>query len=342
MASAVLFAAVLQSCAILNPTVPYVGMTQQEWNEHEPILHPTTQEQSEPITLAKAIEIALINNPELAATRYEIDEADAARDAAFGAMLPTISGKGGYDQYLDRHRLGPPRYTREPRAFSDGVFSSSIMLNMPLFTSGRLINQFRAAELLQAASEHRLARTREELVFNVSSVFFSILAQKHVIESLEFSQQTLEEHLKRISELIQALKAAKVDSLRTEVRIADLEQQLVKERNIMAIQDRVLMNLLGLVQEGIEPINVVGELTINDANETDLEAGITKAFAQRGDYLAARAALDAQAKRVDSARAEHWPSLSIRGNYVTLWAVDDVDRDGDSSFDDVGSVGLVV
>ncbi|MBN2325669.1 MAG: TolC family protein [Candidatus Omnitrophica bacterium] len=342
MASAVLFAAVMQGCVILNPTEPYVGMTQHEWNEHKPVSRPTTQEKSEPITLAKAIEIALANNPELAAVGCEVNEADAARDEAFGAMLPTVSGKSGYDQYLDRHRLGPPRYTREPRTFSDGVFSSHIVLNMPLFTGGRLINQFRAAELLQVASEHRLARTREELVFDVSSVFFSILAQKHVIESLEFSQQTLKEHLKRISELIHAQKAAKVDSLRTEVRIADLEQQLVKERNIMVIQDRVLMNLLGVAHEGIDPIHVVGELTIGGENETSVEAGIAKAFAQRGDYLAARAALDAQTKRVDAARAGHWPSLAVRGNYGGLWAVDDVDRDGDSSFDDVGSVGLVV
>ncbi len=339
---AVLFAAAIQGCAILNPTEPYVGMTQRECDEHEPISRPTIQSWGEPITLAKAIEIALSNNPELAAIGYEVNEANAARDAALGAMLPTVSGKSVYDQYLDRHRLGPPRYTREPRTFSDGVFSSHIVLNMPLFTGGRLINEFRAAELLQAASEHRLVRTREELVFDVSSVFYSILAQKHAIESLEFSQQTLKEHLKRISELIQAQKAAKVDYLRTEVRIADLEQRLVKERNITAIQDRVLMNLLGIAQERIDPVNVVGELAIAKTNETRVEAGITKAFAQRGDYLAARAALDAQAKRVDSMRAKHWPSLAIRGTYGGLWAIGNIDRDGDSSFDDVGSVGLVL
>ncbi|MCK7507875.1 MAG: TolC family protein [Desulfobacterales bacterium] len=39
---------------------------------------------------------------------------------------------------------------------------------MPIFTGGQITSRIKAAELLQAAAEHRLARTREELIFNVS------------------------------------------------------------------------------------------------------------------------------------------------------------------------------
>jgi outer membrane protein len=237
-----------------------------------------------------------------------------------------------------------PEYMGERRAYSDGVFSSDVVMRMLLFTGGRLISEIEATELLQAASEHRLARSQQELVFNVSSVFYSILAQRHVIESLDFSQDALEEHLHRIVALIQTGKAAKVDQLRTEVRIADLAQQLVAEHNVLAIQERVLANLMGIShQSDASTVEVSdGDLAIDTTTVQSVDTGMAKASTRRGDYLAARAALEAQAKRVDAARAEHWPTVAVQGSYGGRWAAGRVDDNGDQSFDDVGSVGVVV
>jgi len=91
---------------------------------------------------------------------------------------------------------------------------------MPLFTGGRIINTVRAADLLQSAAEHRLVRTREELVFNVSSTFYAILGQRKVIESLALSRKAMEEQARRAQALLDAQKAARVDLLRTGVRQA--------------------------------------------------------------------------------------------------------------------------
>jgi hypothetical protein len=100
---------------------------------------------------------------------------------------------------------------------------------MPLFTGGRLINQVRAEDFLWQSANHRAARSRDELVFNVSSVFFGILSQERVIGALDFSRATLEQHLARVDALVAARKAAPVDRMRTEVRLADVTQRLVKE-----------------------------------------------------------------------------------------------------------------
>lgn len=312
-----------------------------------PASRPATPVAEGPLTLAKAIEVSLANNPQLAAARHDVDVASAEHDIAIGAIMPTVHVKSGYEHFLDRHRLGPPRYVGEHRVYSDGVFSSDVVLTMPLFTGGRLISEIKAAELLRAASEHRLARSQEELVFDVSSMFYSILAQDHVIESLKFSQQTLKEHLKRITELIEAQKAAKVDQLRTEVRIADLEQQLVKERNVLAIENRVLTNLLGVSKGNSGPVRVTGQLAIDEITTMDVEDGVARAFGQRGDYLAARSALEAQKRRLDSARAGHWPTLALQGAIGGRWAACRVDYpqeddNKDSAYDDVGSVALVL
>ena len=330
---------VFSGCVLLDPTDAYTPIPRRVADKDASGARATTETLAGgPITLAGAIEIALVNNPGIAAARYDVEAVGAQHDIAVGAIFPTINLVGSYAHYRDDRLITPRRPgTAEVLEFTDNLVSGDAVLRMPLFTGGKLINEIRATRLLQAASEHRLARNREELVFNVSSVFFSILSQDHVIESLEFSQRTLREHLKRVGELIRAQKAAKVDRLRTEVRLADLEQRLARERNVHAIQSRVLTNLLGLQNRESEPMSVTGELAIDETMFPDADASLAKALVQRSDYLAARAALEAQAKRVDVARAGHSPTLSLEGSYG-------IRSSANSSEDnnEVGSVGLAL
>ncbi|MBI4776131.1 MAG: TolC family protein [Deltaproteobacteria bacterium] len=292
------------------------------------------------MTLKQAVEIALANNPEIAARGWDTTAAEARRGQAVGARLPSLGLAGGYTHHLDRQRLIAAGKEGEPGLFSRDIVSGDLVLSLPLFTGGRLVSQVSAAELLRDAADHRLARSREELVFNVSSVFFSILAQRRVIESLEFSRRTLAEHLKRIDELIAAQKAAKVDRMRTEVRLADVDQQLVREANLMAIQRRALASLLGIGGH-IEEITPVGELEPQEtAPAPQLETALATAWRGRGDYLAARSATEAQARNVDVAESGHWPTISLQGAYGGRWAAGPSTGSGDEG--DVGRVGLVL
>jgi outer membrane protein TolC len=341
--AAVLFLFLLSGCALIDPTDPYAGMARGvRAYPGAGSRSATTQPAQGPLTLAEAVRVALANNPELAATAHDVEAAEAQRDVAAGQRLPSLHAVGGYSYYLDSQRLIAARENGEPGVFSRDIFAGDLVVTMPLFTGGRITSEIRAAELLQQSAEHRLARTREELIFNVSSVFHAILAQRRVIDSLEFSKKALQEHLKRIQDLIAALKAAKVDQLRTEVRIADLEQRLARERNVLAIQTRVLANLLGLNRPE-KPVEPAGELGLTGAAVPTTDEALRQALAGRSDYLAARAALEAQAKAVDAARAAHWPTVALQGAYGGRWAADTTDRpSGTDSSDDVGRVGVVV
>jgi len=293
------------------------------------------------LTLDEAIRVALANNPELVASEYDTTAADARCDIASAQRLPNLHAVGGYTHYNDRQRLFGATKDGEPGTFSQEIFLADLVVSLPLFTGGRLSSEIRAAELLHAMTEQRLIRTRAELIFNVSSVFYGILAQRRVIESLKFSGKTLREHLERVQELVAAQKAARVDQLRTEVRIADLDQRLAQERNVLAIQLRILANLLGV--QGQQNLDPAGALNMTNPSLNDAALLVGPALAIRPDYLAARAALEAQAKFVDAARAEHWPTLSLQGAYGGRWAADSSNRaSGATAADAVGRVGLIV
>lgn len=304
---------------------------------------PSAKWSNGPLMLAEAIEIALHNNPEVAAAAWDQRAAQARRDLAAGARLPRLSVVGSYMHHLDEQRLLPVRRPGDPAILARDIVSGDLVLTMPLFTGGRLVNQIRAAELLQEAAGHRLARNRDELVFNVSSIFFSILAQRHVTESLEFSVRTLKEHLSRVDALVAAQKAARVDRLRTEVRLADVQQRLVQERNVLAIQHRALASLLGS-EDHEDTISIQGDLDLEQkasvpALETALETALEAAWSGRDDYLAAQSALEAQARHIEVARAGRSPTVFLQGSYGGRWAAGPTTGTGDK-LDDIGRIGV--
>ena len=292
-----------------------------------------------PLDLRQAIEIALASNPEVAAVGWDYRAAQERKEQALAERLPKFSVAGSYAHHLDEQRPLPVRQPGDPAILSRDIVSGDLVLTVPIYTGGRLVDQIEAAKLLEEAAGHRLARSRQELVFNVSSVFFSILAQRRVIESLEFSEQTLQEHLGRVNALIAAQKASRVDRLRTEVRLADVQQRVVQEKDVMTIQHRALASLLGSADRR-EAIAVRGDLALEpEAPVPDFEKALEAAWSNRDDYLAAKSALDAQARKVDAARAGYSPVISLQGSYGGRWATGSTIGTGDE-IDDLGRIGV--
>ncbi len=342
----VVLATAISGCALIAPTDPYDGMTRYWTGEigrgvelgrgARDLAKPNG-----PVSLAQAVHIALANNPEIAARAHEVEAAVAQKDFAAGEALPHVSFETGYSYFLNDQRLVPASANGQGGVFGRNIVSGDLIVRMPLFTGGRITSQIKAAELLTKATEHRLGRSREELVFNVSSLYFNILAQQHVIESLQFSRKALKRHLERVDHLISAQKAAKVDRLRTLVRLANIRQQIVAQRNIQAVQQQALGNLLGLT-DSYSPLEVQGELAIKQVELPDPIAAIRLAMAQREDFLAARAVLEAQAKAVDAARAAQWPTIYGQASYGGRWAVSPSTQPaGTDRLEDVGQIGVM-
>jgi outer membrane protein TolC len=295
-----------------------------------------------PLTLEQIVQIALTNNPEIAAVQSETKAAEYKQEVLQSARWPSLNIETSYVHNLDAQRLIPARDNGEPGLFNRDIYRGDLVLKLPLFTGGRIVNEVRAAELLTQSEEKRLSRTREELVFNLESTFYTLLSQREVVRSLDFSMTVMKEHLKQITELLAAQKAARVDLLRTEVRIADLQQNLVREQNTLAVYKRLLVNLMGVDQDA-EAIVIDGTLEPMTEAEMSTDNLMLKALEQRGDYLAAKARLEAQNRRIDAARAGFWPTVNLEARYGIKGAPSSEDKWQDTkSAEDVGSIGVTV
>ena len=340
-------AATLSGCTLIKPTDPYGGMPAYWKGRADPMLSAegsglqSLVKPDGPLTLGEAVRIALANNPQIAARESDVEAAAAQKDFAAGEALPHLSLQAGYSYFVNSQRVVPPSGNGQAGAFGRNIASGDLVMRVPLFTGGRITSDIRAAELLTRAAQHQLARSREELVFNVTSLYFGVLSQDHVIESLRFSQEALERHLVRVEHQIEAEKAAEVDRLRTQVRLANIDQQIVAEQNVRAVQYEAMANLMGLSPDHAT-IEVVGDLQAEPLSMTDPSLAVREALAQRADFLAAQAALEAQAKAVDAARAAQWPSIFGQASYGERWVLDPSEQpSGTDRSDDVGAVGVV-
>jgi outer membrane protein len=317
IAIATIMVFILPGCAVLSPTDPYAPIpgTKASGVKIPTPSHPFPEKEAAPggqLTLERSIEIALANNPEVAATLWDVSAAGAREDQAKAARWPTLTYEGNYLKYLNSRPLFEVRYNGERRIFSKQISRGEVILKLPLFTGGRIINEIKAAELVRLAEENRLSRTRDELVFNVSSTFYAILSQEKVIDSLKFSLNAMEEQRKKTAAMLEVAKVARVDLLRTEVRLADLQQSLEKETNILDIQKRLLATLLGLDEKA--SLKIDGKLTFEKQGFSS-EQLVPLALERRPDFQAARDKVEAQAKRVDVARAGHAPNVNLIGSY---------------------------
>lgn len=332
--TSVVCAALMTGCALLYPTDPYgpSGAAALPSDAPAAAREPVAELPDGPLTLDTIVSVALANNPTVAGRRWEAEAAAADRNAALAEALPHLSAVAGYTHGEDPLKISPPG---PPFVVTRNVMSAGLTVRMPLFTGGRIVNNIRAAELLEKAAVHHLARTREELVYNVTSVYCRMLAQRHVIESIRFSRKTLREHLDRVEAMVAQDQAAPVDRLRTEVRLADVREQLVRATNLLEIQKRTLVNLLG-VEEPADGVAVAGQLTPVGDGPRPLEDLLETAFAGRDDYLAARRSLEARARRVDAARAGYWPEVFLQGTCGADWDAGDWDRSEDGATVGVG------
>jgi len=290
------------------------------------------------LTLEQCIKIALENNPGIGYKRWEIKAVNAQRNEAVSQRWPSFNGVGSYYHYSDTQRLAPPRRLDYPLIFADDVLAWNLIVSIPIFNGRRITNEIEAAELLQQSAEHHLVYTRQELIFNVSNVFLNILKQREIIKFLDFSRTTLDEHIKRVKGLIAAKKAAKVDLLRVEVRLADIMQKMEQEKNLLAIQNRFLANLMG-VNDINFTISPQIELKFVE-KKINLEESLNKAYTNRADYHAALTDVKAQAKKVKVTQAAYWPSVSIYGSYGAKKAVGSyIKPPGVNGLEDIGQLG---
>ncbi len=291
------------------------------------------------MSLEQCIETALAHSPDLAAAQQVALAAKATRDEAAGARWPWLDVAGSYRHYNDDQRLVMPRSPIDAGVFGSDNATVGLGLQMPLFTSGRIKNTLDAADQMAQSAAHQVDQTDQQLVFDIKRLFYRILTQEQVVVSLDQSIKALARHRTFVQHAIEVQKAARVDLMRVEVRLADLNQQRIAAENGRILLLDALAERMGIA-DGAETFSVVGTLTMTPL-DVDPNEGLNRALSYRPDVRAMEAAVRAGQKRLYAAKGERGPTVGLEGNIGLRYAADPtVHPSGTDNVEDVAYVGL--
>jgi outer membrane protein TolC len=295
------------------------------------------------LPLSECVEIALKYNPFLQSAHLNKEVAAYDRKIVQGRQWPSLHAKGGANLFLDDQRLISSRYNGEEGVFGQDIEEIGVVLRMPLFTGGQIVNSIRAVALNQSAVDNQFSRSRQELIFNVTSAFYTILGRQKQLESIRFSRNVLNKNKNRINALISAKKAAQVDLLRIDVRLARIEQNWVNINNDLHIAWRVLYKLMGVQTDFEKELSNLDGKLMPIPLMPDTREAFNCALSNRPDFKALINKVDAQKSRLRATRGKRLPQIYLEGSYGYRYMTDPSDQpDGHDALEDRGAMGLAL
>lgn len=295
------------------------------------------QQQPITLTLQESLDFAYKNSKSIKMAQEKVKLAEGKVNEAIATMLPNISASGGYTYFikplvtLDEETIsqmqeaftgtdaGMP--TTQPAASpaspteieaDEHNFRASATLQQPLFTWGRLTNNYKQAKLNLEAVQQGLESTKQQLTFDVTNSFYRILLAHQFVKVAEEAVGQVEKHLKTADDLKNAGVATNYDVLRASVQLANTRSQLIKAQNALRLAKEGLKMTLGMDLKA--EVNVEGELEYKSI-QRELEEFMELAFLNRPDLKQLELQEKAGEKIVSIAKAGNKPNLALVSSY---------------------------
>ncbi|MBD2387282.1 TolC family protein [Cylindrospermum sp. FACHB-282] len=290
-----------------------------------PLQFPTKTEEvtlqgNQPITLVQALELAKRNNRDLQVSILELERTQAALREAQAALFPTFDLSSEISN--GRSASNTLSAKRADTTASDATaFSGQAQLSYNIYTSGRRQATIKQAEEQLRFNELAVESRSEDIRLNVAREYYDLQQADEQVRISQSAVQNAQASLRDAQALERAGVGTRFDVLRSQVNLANSQQQLTNALGQQQIARRRLATRLSLPQSvnisAADPVQLAGLW-----NQT-LEQSIVLAYQNRPELqqqLAQRNIYEQQRKQALSALG---PQVSLVANYDLLDQFDD-------------------
>ncbi|WP_427161033.1 TolC family protein [Aliinostoc sp. HNIBRCY26] len=291
-----------------------------------PLLFPTqpqevTTQENQRITLEQALEIARRNNRDLQVSLLELERAQASLKEAQAALFPSVSVSADITRsqsassQLSVERAGGG--TDEPST----DFTSQAQLTYDIYTSGRRNAAIKEAEEQVRFSELAVENQSEEIRRNVATEYYNLQQADEQVRIARSAVENSQASLRDAEALERAGVGTRFDVLRSQVNLANAQQELTSAISQQQISRRTLATRLSLPQtvniEAADPVQVAGLW------QQSLESSIVLAYQNRPELQQQLAQRNISEQQRRQALANLGPQVSLVANYNLLDQFDD-------------------
>jgi outer membrane protein TolC len=296
-----------------------------------PLQFPTKPEEvrlqaNQPISLEQALELARRNNRELQVAVLELERSQAALREAQAALLPNASinaditrQRSVSDTYRvkvqEQQQAGLPPALRQPieSAPTNTNFSGQAQITYDIYTSGRRQANIRAAEEQVRFNELAVERQSEEIRLNVSTEYYDLQQGDEQVRIAQSSVENAQASLRDAEALERAGVGTRFDVLRSQVNLANSQQDLTNAISQQQIARRRLAARLSLSQSG--NISAADPVKLAGLWNQSLEQSIVLAFQNRPELQQQLAQRNINEQQRRQALAALGPQVSLVASY---------------------------
>ena len=211
-----------------------------------------TSGQTFELTLSKALEIALSDNPTIKVADMEIERQDWVRKQTIGNLLPNVSISSQYSYSIVKQEMA------KGLSFgADNSISNSASLTLPLYAPSVYetlkMNRTQMEQAVESARSSKITLANE-----VKKGYYNILLAEQSLVVLKESEASIAETVKNTEAMYKQGLASEYDLLSAQVQLSNLRPNIIQTENSIKTSKLLFKMYLGLPESA--DFSLVGSL----------------------------------------------------------------------------------
>ncbi len=287
------------------------------------------------LSFAQCVDMALHQNPDLIASRAQIEQAEAALRQARGSRLPKSTASLTATRTNDALNAFGIKLSQRQASFNDFGFSqfdpanpnllnvkpdtlnypgnvnnfnTRLEAQLPIYTGGMITGNIEQAKALIRAAQSGDIAARQKLIYQVLQAYQGVHSARAMVQVAKQAEIAANSQVKTITSLVKGGVVVKSDLLSAQVRQQDTRIQLLQAQNAEASALDQLHLLLGL------PLNTpldVGAAVMTPASTVSADDLQLQALSSNPGVQAQRSQVEAAQANVKVSKANLYPQLGL-------------------------------
>ena len=295
-------------------------------------------------SLQELVRIGLKESTVIKKSQTEIDYAREKRKESQADQLGSIDLVASYTHFNLPRTLAPltPITMRDPVTAANvsttqDLFGTGVIYSVPLFTGFAQTRQIEMDSIATKMAQSKRSLSKEQLVYNISSLYLSVLALKEMYRAQENYIVTLKKLEQQISDEVRFGKKAAIDLLKAQSDLQGNLSYLEVVKGNIAITKASLASLVGIVTVGaLEQVKVSVKKPYYDTNRLLADAsGLDR-------VIISDLTLKKAGKGIEKSQSGKLPQVSLDSYYGYNYGPNDDSnpRSGDWENQNTWQVGL--
>ena len=264
------------------------------------------------LTLDQAVQFALQHSPDLQTATAEIRKQEGNVKSAKSPLLPQVDLLADASRYRVDHGILPGADPRNLH-FDNMIYTTGAELHFLVWDFGKTSAQLQATRQRLDSSKLLYNRQRQEVIYNVASLFLKAETYDDLMEAAQARKKSLEVLLEQTQQLVKGGRAVPLDLLKVQTRLAQVESDIATLRAGRQGTMSVLLAAMGW--EGEVPTLIKGQAAVAPEAPAKREEELLRvAFARRSDLAAVSEESRAAELLVKSARRSLLPRFDFRAS----------------------------